>query len=69
MRLSLLYETVGTGAVAIRPAALNPSKRRNAPSTKRDNDDRWYLKFSKTPNARINESEYATSSHGVSKVR
>lgn len=52
MRLSLLYESLGTGAVAIRPAALGGQTGKTSRSPGKD---RWYLKFSRKDNENISE--------------
>lgn len=55
MKLSLIYETFGTGAIAMRPLALGrESKPRRAEDKK---DDKWYLKYSKKQNVQMNDSK------------
>ena len=61
MKLRLLHESAfTTGAIAIRPAIFG--RKESIPAPEKENklvgqpeDDRWYLKFSKTSNTNITE--------------
>lgn len=50
---------VSTGAVAVRPAALDskPIGKKKAPRSPASSDDRWYWKFSKQENSDLKEKK------------
>lgn len=61
MKLSMLYEALGTGAIAIRPAALSGQfsgqSRREPRRATEKKDERWYLRFSRLPNITMREKK------------
>lgn len=62
MKLSMLHEEfTGTGAIAFRPAVLGKGGPRDTERKRnklgQSNGDRWYLKFSRVPNASLKENE------------
>jgi hypothetical protein len=58
MKLSMLYEAFGSGAIAARPASFQSKEPRNLSLPKDTNTgDRWYWKFSKVDRVNVHEGK------------
>ena len=58
MKLKMLYETFGSGAIAMRPAALGGSPVIPNEPKKDEKNKRWYLNFAKVPHTNMHERQY-----------
>lgn len=55
MKLSSLHEALGSGAIAMKPAALGGQMTTGPREPRKDTEKRWYLKFSREDNQNLRE--------------